>query len=371
MGGNLENPARPRDTDHDVMQLASEGDTILVVGKTDTRKRFRVSRQTLLDASLYNRQEMLHVASECSEKGCGLPLVAALAVAKQTEKGFAVNLEQAAPEITEVILSVLHNESWRCKNLEPEQLFMVAQESQQNGFDLALQASISQWFGNMRELESIEEEGLLRSAAKMFGVDEYFEKRYDCIAARRSILRGFEEFWRECGTKGLSMKIESRFGSETVSRKRFDTNYSSVVKPEKRMDAADIYHEVHCVDHYLLDASDEYEMDFLICSSCKRLHDLEARLCGDCKQNGLRRQMCTKETRITEYHELLWSKKILPAKGGFKECTAAQLASRICQLRDTMKHECGGGLNCPLLMGVKKLHGDVEQILQGICKLDT
>lgn len=65
--------------------------------------------------------------------------------------------------------------------------------------------------------------------------------------------------------------------------------------------------------------------------------------------------MCNQETRIAQYRKLLWSTDILPVKDSFKNYSPAELAQMIRQLRDTMKHECGGGLECPLEAGLDRL----------------
>lgn len=137
------------------------------------------------------------------------PFVVALAAARRSEQGFTVHLEDADPETMDIILSVLHNQSWRWTDLTPKQLFSVAQESQQNKFGLALQASGFQWVVNRGELESIEEDEVVRSAARILGIKEY--PRKESTEVQRTLLPRFKEAREECSTTRSSEQVESRF----------------------------------------------------------------------------------------------------------------------------------------------------------------
>lgn len=124
---------------------------------TEVTKRFLVS------------SEILQLASPYFGKMFSSSFVEGQAVANKDGDGDRkcpeVSLQEDDPEAMEIILSILHYrflESYQ--RLEPEKLAMVALHSDKYRCNNSLQPWINKWVTTIRQLETVEEYGLLLTA---------------------------------------------------------------------------------------------------------------------------------------------------------------------------------------------------------------
>ncbi|OAQ58906.1 hypothetical protein VFPPC_16937 [Pochonia chlamydosporia 170] len=128
------------------------------------------------------------------------------AVANKDEDGDRkypeVSLQEDDPEAMEIILSILHYrflDSYQ--RLEPEMLAIVALHSDKYRCNNSLQPWINKRVTTVRQLETVEEYGLLLTATYLFGIPEHFQ--FASISAIRHVPQSFEEVWSQHDTISL------------------------------------------------------------------------------------------------------------------------------------------------------------------------
>lgn len=107
-----------------------------------------------------------------------------------------VSLPEDDPEVMEIILSILHYrflDSYQ--RLEPEMLATVALHSDKYQCNNSLQPWINKWVTSVRELERVEEYGLILTATYLFGIPEHFQSA--SVSAIRHVPQSFEEVWSQ------------------------------------------------------------------------------------------------------------------------------------------------------------------------------
>lgn len=202
----------PEDQQNDTgcLHLQPRGDVILVVGgaTTELTKRFLVS------------SEILQLASPYFGKMFSSSFVEGRAVANKDEDGDRkcpeVSLQEDDPEAMEIILSILHYrflDSYQ--RLEPEMLAIVALHSDKYRCNNSLQPWINKWVTTIRQLETVEEYGLLLTATHLFGIPEHFQSA--SVSAIRHVPQSFEEVWSQHDIISL---LPQEVRGETCKRKK-------------------------------------------------------------------------------------------------------------------------------------------------------
>lgn len=80
-------------------------------------------------------------------------------------------------------------------------------------------------------------------------------------------------------------------------------------------------------------------------------------------------EICTVSTRVAEYFEILANCDLWPTNNTFGSYSVAKLAAKIGSIEHSIRHSCGGGLDCPLKMELRILTGEVAQVVEGVSGL--
>lgn len=178
----------PNGSQNDTTTIYPPGDVTLKVTEGINCQWFLVSSDILRAASSYFTKLFASSFVEGQAVGNTNP--------NRNEKCPEVTLQDDYIDAMEVILSILHYRFLdTCWRLEPEMLVRVAVQSDKYQCNDSLQPWISQWVTNIRELETVEEYGLLITATSLFGIPEHL--RSTSALAIRRLPPSFDKTWSQ------------------------------------------------------------------------------------------------------------------------------------------------------------------------------
>lgn len=121
-----------------------------------------------------------------------------------------------------------------------------------------------------------------------------------------------------------------------------------------------IHVELQAVEHLLRSNQTCYATGGLVCTNCGRTPPSGARQCRPCKNTDLITKYCNSDSRIADYFAALTTARLWSSVEPFPSCSAAEIASRISQAKEFLRHSCqasAGPLKPELNMLVMRVTG--------------
>ncbi|KAE8136573.1 hypothetical protein BDV38DRAFT_249286 [Aspergillus pseudotamarii] len=206
------------------------------------------------------------------------------------------------------------------------------------------------WFSDLEAIKTAEEYCYLLLAAHFFRSEEQFRK----ISARAQVQLS-SSFCVKWETLEIMDLLPDDMKNELVDRIENLLN--------------GIHAELQAVEDLLRKSQKYYIMDGLVCPNCARTHPSEARKCHPCKNGDLITKYCNSDSRIAEYFAILGKANLWPSVEPFQSCSATEIALRISQSAQILRHSCQG-LWCPLQSELNMLVRKVNGIIGSVKGLD-
>ena len=96
------------------------------------------------------------------------------------------------------------------------------------------------------------------------------------------------------------------------------------------------------------------------CVACNGDNPENVRICRFCYTRGLQQKICTRESRIADYFEILSCARLWPSVDQYTACSMADILARIRAAVEDRRHQCGAGKACPLRCEIQNLADSVQ-----------
>ncbi|EXF85449.1 hypothetical protein CFIO01_12357 [Colletotrichum fioriniae PJ7] len=289
------------------------------------------------------------------------------------------------------ILSIMHHTNIdQYKKLDVEKLLRVSETNLVLKCNNALAPRIGIWCQKI--LQTITEKGqpsvvglgmLLKSADNFEAKDELVKLRQYAI---RNLPIPFQQIWAQnpplmtlhkCESLGKSKEAVLSLVPDIFSPfLRFLRHGNSEATNGLQVDVENRL--VRAFSHIgsfkgLLDTRSEgYLTARRLCLSCGRRHPSNAKVCHLCRNVTLYDDVCTKNSRVGEYFELLALQTLWPVDvWGQEDSTLWTISQRVKKLTSETLHNCSGGSKCPLIVHLNALQGHLKRIMDDCARSNT